>query len=112
MDKQRLPYATTSLILGIISIVTCICYGVIGLPLGIVAYMLGRKALRIYHEAPEQFRKEGNAAAGKILGAIGIVLNFIYLVLVIWIIYKVGWEAMQDPELLRERIDEMRLLHR
>ena len=94
------------------SILTCICYGIIGLPLGIVAYILGRKALQNYTEIPEAYRLEENAAAGKILGAIGIVVNVIYLLLVIWVTYQVGWDAMQDPEVLKERIEEMRLLQR
>ena len=46
MEKQKLPNATTSLVLGILSIVTCICYGVIGLPLGIIAFILGNKAMK------------------------------------------------------------------
>jgi len=112
MDKQRLPHATTSLVLGILSILTCICYGIIGLPLGIVAYVLGRKALHNYSENPEAYRLNRNAAAGKILGGIGIVVNLIYILLVIWVIYQLGWDAMQDPEVLKERIEEMRLLHR
>lgn len=112
MEKQQLPQATTSLILGILSIVTCICYGIIGLPLGIVAYILGRKALRNYSENPEAYRLEGNAAAGKILGAIGIVINVIYLILVIYVLSLIGWDALQDPEQLQQRIEEMRLLHR
>ena len=112
MEKQQLPQATTSLILGILSIVTCICYGIIGLPLGIVAYILGRKALRNYSENPEAYRLEGNAAAGQILGAIGIVINVIYLILVIYVLSLIGWDALQDPEQLQQRIEEMRLLHR
>ena len=44
MERQNLPNATTSLVLGILSIVTCLCYGVIGLPLGIIAVVLGNKA--------------------------------------------------------------------
>ncbi len=112
MDKQPLPHAKTSLALGILSILTCICYGIIGLPLGIVAYVLGRKALRNYSENPEAYRLNRNAAAGKILGGIGVVVNLIYILLVIWVIYQVGWDAMQDPEVLKERIEEMRLLHR
>jgi hypothetical protein len=40
MEKQSLPNAKVSLVLGIFSIVTCICYGIIGLPLGIAAFFL------------------------------------------------------------------------
>ena len=113
MNDKRLPHATTSLTLGILSILTCICYGIIGLPLGIIAYILGKKALRNYAENPDAYNLRGNAAAGKIFGAIGIIVNTIYLVLVIWVIYRCGgWDAIQNPELLKDCIEKMRLLHR
>ena len=38
MEKQKLPNATAVLVLGIASILTCCCYGIIGLILGIVAF--------------------------------------------------------------------------
>ena len=73
MERQSLPNATTSLILGILSVVTCICYGVIGLPLGIIAFVLGNKALKVYHENPKDYKGSGNANAGKKYTTIYIV---------------------------------------
>lgn len=107
MERQNLPNATVSLVLGILSIVTCLCYGIIGLPLGIIAFFLGNKALKEYAEAPENFKGEGNAKAGKITGIIGIILNAIYLLFVIWLINKIGWDAFQDPAVLQERVNEL-----
>lgn len=112
MEQERLPYATTSLVLGILSLATCICYGIIGLPLGIVAYVLGKKALKLFKEDPSKYNQEGNAAAGKILGMIGIIVNLLYILLVIWVLSKIGWDALQDPELLKQRVEEIRLLSR
>ncbi|WP_373940784.1 CCC motif membrane protein [Polaribacter sejongensis] len=66
MEKQNLPNATTSLVLGILSLVTCICYGIIGLPLGIIALVLGNKAIKEYNLNPENYNSVGNATAGKI----------------------------------------------
>ena len=37
MEQQKLPNATLILVFGIISIVTCCCYGIIGLIFGVVA---------------------------------------------------------------------------
>ncbi len=81
MERQKLPNATTSLVLGILSIVTCICYGVIGLPLGITAAILGHKATKAFKENPENYDSVGNATAGKITGIIGIILNTIFILL-------------------------------
>jgi hypothetical protein len=107
MERQRLPNAIISLILGIFSIVTCICYGIIGLPLGIAAFVLGNKALKVNRENQEEFKGSGNASAGKILGIVGIILNLIFLLVIIWLVYKIGWENFQDPDLIQQRINEV-----
>lgn len=107
MEKQNLPNATVALVLGILSILTCFCYGIIGVILGIVALLLGIKALKVYKENPEEYKGEGNAKAGKILGIIGIILGVIYLIFLIYIISKIGMDALGDQELMQERIKEL-----
>lgn len=107
MEKQTPSNGTASLVLGILSILTCICYGVIGLPLGIIAFFLGRNAEKEFRRYPDTYTSAGNGTAGKILGIIGIVLNLIYLSFIIWIIYKLGWDAFQDPQLLEERLQDL-----
>ena len=107
MERQSLPNATTSLILGILSVVTCICYGVIGLPLGIIAFVLGNKALKVYHENPKDYKGSGNANAGKALGVVGIILNLIFIVFIILAFSKIGLENLQNPELMQQRMNEI-----
>ena len=107
MERQSLPNATVSLVLGIFSILTCICYGVLGLPLGIVAFVLGNKALKAFNENPENYKSSGNASAGKVLGIIGIILNLTFLLIIVWAISKIGWENMQDQELMQQRMNEI-----
>lgn len=107
MERHALPNSTAALILGILSIVTCCCYGIIGLPLGIVALVLGNKAMKIYYEQPENYKGEGNAKAGKVLGIVGIILNVIFIAYIIWIISLLGWDALQDPQLLQQRLQEL-----
>ena len=53
--KQKLPNATAVLVLGILSILTCCCYGVIGLILGIVALVLASRDMKLYFENPESY---------------------------------------------------------
>ena len=107
MERQKLPNATTSLVLGILSLVTCICYGFIGLPLGIIAFILGNKAVKEFNENPENYDSVVNASAGKIMGIIGIILNTIYILTIVWVLYKIGWDAFQNPELMEQRIDDI-----
>jgi hypothetical protein len=107
MEKQTLPNSTVSLVLGIFSLVTCICYGVLGLPLGIAALILGNKALKVYRENPENYSGSGNASAGKILGIIGIILNLLFILVIVWAITKIGWENLQNPEIMQQRMNEI-----
>ena len=48
MEQQKLPNSTLILVFGIISIVTCCCYGILGLIFGIIAVVLANKALKLY----------------------------------------------------------------
>ncbi|MBO3097721.1 CCC motif membrane protein [Gelidibacter pelagius] len=96
MEKQQLPNATLILVFGIISIVTCCCYGIIGLPLGIIALVLANKATALYAANPEIYTGFQNVKTGKILAIIGIVLNGIYLIYAIWLFSTVGMEGIQN----------------
>ncbi|MCG1036442.1 CCC motif membrane protein [Polaribacter sargassicola] len=107
MERQSLPNATVSLVLGIFSILTCICYGILGLPLGITALILGNKAIKLNNANPEDYKGVGNATAGKILGIIGIVLNLTFLLFIVWIISKIGWDNLQNPEEAQQRMQEL-----
>ncbi|WKD86440.1 hypothetical protein KCTC32516_01815 [Polaribacter huanghezhanensis] len=106
MEKQKLPNSTTVLVLGIISIITCCCYGIIGLILGIIALVLANSAKKIYLETPENYTGYSNVTTGKILSIIGIILNLIYLGFIVYILTVIGWEALQDPTLLQEKMLE------
>ena len=98
MEKKQLPNATLILVFGIISIVTCCCYGVIGLPLGIVALVLAKKATALYATDPELYTGFQNVKTGKILAIIGIILNAIFLISVIWMYVSLGAEGIQEMQ--------------
>jgi hypothetical protein len=82
---QNLPNATAVLVLGIISIVGCFCYGIVGLITGIIALVLASKDNALLAQNPGVY-KEGsikNLRAGKICAIIGTSLSGIYLVVII-----------------------------
>jgi len=89
MEKRNLPNGTAVLILGILSIVTCCCYGFIGLTLGIIAVILANKDLKMYKESPELYLNYKNLNIGRILGVVGIVLSGIALILYVYL-YSLG----------------------
>lgn len=107
MEQQKLPNATLILVFGILSIITCCCYGFIGLILGVIAIVLAKKATQIYSENPELYTGYQNVKTGKILAIIGIVLSVLYLLVIFSIASMFGWEFLQDQELMQERVREL-----
>lgn len=107
MEKQQIPNGTLVLVMGILSIIGCCCYGLPGLIFGIVAIILAGKATKIYKEAPENYTGYGNVTAGKIMGIIGVIFSIITIGYMIWVISYFGWETLQNQELMQERIQDI-----
>ena len=107
MENQQLPNSTLILVMGILSIIGCCCYGIPGLIFGIVAIILGTKATNLYKQDPQLYTGYGNVKTGKIMGVIGVVLSVIVVIVVLWAIATLGWDAIGNEELMRERMEEM-----
>ena len=107
LTNQKLPNATAVLVLGILSILTCCCYGIIGLILGIIALVLAKKDTAVYNANPQAYSNYSNLNIGRILAIIGIALSVLYLIMTIWMFATFGLEGMQDQELMQQRIREM-----
>lgn len=95
MEQQKLPNSTIILVLGIVSIVTCCCYG-LGLIFGIVAIVMAGTATKEYMENPELYSGFKNVKTGKILSYIGIVLSVIYLAFTIYLYTTLGTEGIMN----------------
>jgi len=104
MEKQKLPNSTLILVFGILSIVTCCCYGVLGLIFGVIAIVMAKKATALYLENPEIYSGFQNVKTGKILSIIGIVLSAITLLVNIYFLVSVGQEGILEmqEEIMRE----------
>lgn len=102
--QQPLPNATAVLVLGIISIFACFCYGVPGLICGIIAIILANKSRRLYNSNPEAYTVSSlkNVNAGRICAIISIVLSLIFIAIVIAFIGSIGIEGLRDPERIKE----------
>ena len=96
MEQQKLPNSTLILVFGIVSIVTCCCYGVLGLIFGIIAVVMAKKATALYLENPEQYTGYQNVKTGKILAIIGNVLSLIYLIYIIWLFATLGMSGVMN----------------
>jgi len=102
--KIELPNATGVLVLGIFSIVTCCCYGVVGIICGIIALVLAKSATDLYVSDPGKYTESSykNMNAGKICAWIGIILSALFLIFTIVILVTIGLEGL-DPGSTYER---------
>ena len=79
------PNSTAVLVLGILSIVTCWCLGVVGLTLGIIALVLANKATKLYQTNPSEYSEASfkNMKAGRICAIVGTSLSALYVLYLI-----------------------------
>jgi hypothetical protein len=84
-QQQNLPNATAVLVLGIVSIAGCWCYGLVGLACGIIALVLSGKDMTLYRANAGRFTTASynNLKAGKICAIVGVVLSSLFVVYMI-----------------------------
>ena len=83
--QVALPNSTGVLVMGIISIATCWCYGIPGIALGIISLILGGKGKKLYNANPSMYTLSSykNLKAGHICGIIGLSLSAAYLLFIV-----------------------------
>jgi hypothetical protein len=98
--QRPLPNGTAVLVLGIISIVGCFCYGIAGIVCGIIALVLAGKDLKLYKADPGLYTAASlsNLKSGRICAIIGLSLSAVYLVVVIIYLFVVGTAILTHPQ--------------
>ena len=96
MERRNLPNATAVLVLGIMSILTCCCYGIVGIIFGAVALFLAQKDLKLYNAEPELYQNYSNLKIGRVLAIIGISLSAVYLLITIYMYAVIGEAGMLE----------------
>lgn len=86
------PNSVGVLVLGILSIVFCWCYGIISIILGIIAIVLSNQAEKIYQQNPGAYALASykNMKAGKICAIIGMSLAGLYILFLVVYFFIVG----------------------
>lgn len=94
-----LPNATAVLVLGILSIVMCFCYGIFGIVLSIIALVLASKDLAKFNLNPDQYTAGSlsNLKAGKVCSIIGLSLSAVYLIFIVIYVVFLGLAATTVP---------------
>ncbi|MBC8112428.1 MAG: DUF4190 domain-containing protein [Verrucomicrobia bacterium] len=108
MMPKPLPNSTTVLVLGILSIVLCCCYGIFGLISGAIAFILSNQDTKLYQANMQAYTEASykNLRAGRICAIIGIVLSALYVIAIVLTIAIFGFSALSDPEKLKEIIEQ------
>jgi len=103
--QTQVPNATGVLVLGIISIPSCFCYG-IGLICGIIALVLAKKGKGAYMLTPSKYTPSSysNLKAGKVCAIVGIILNApFFLITALALIIGAGL----NPEEIKEFLNNL-----
>jgi hypothetical protein len=92
-DNQQipLPNSTAVLVLGILSLVLCVFYGIMGVILGTIGLVLANKDLTLHRNMPERYTvaSYNNLKAGRICSIIGLSLGALFLVFAIIFVFFV-----------------------
>lgn len=101
------PNANTTLVLGILSIISCICYGLPGLIFALIALWISKYGERKYREQPGIYTLSSynNLIAGKTCAYIGLFFSSLYLliILIYLLLFGVGiFTALQMEDILRQ----------
>lgn len=95
-QRTQLPNATATLVLGILSIISCFCYGILGLILAIIALAISSKSVRMYKQDPDKYEGYGNLKAGRVTAIIGLVLSSLYFIFFIIYVLILGYAISLD----------------
>lgn len=105
METQKLPNATLSIVLGIISFIGCCCTsGIGGVILSGIALILAVKDQKTYAENPELYYNYNQVRTAKIIAIISLVLSLIIVLIYIYMLATGQLENMEEKYL--ELIEE------
>nr|WP_321222667.1 CCC motif membrane protein [uncultured Psychroserpens sp.] len=106
MENQKLPNATISMVLAILSFIGCCCTnGIGGLILSGVALFLVKKDEKTYAENPELYSNFQQVKTAKIIAIIGLVLSAIITLVLVYLLATGQYDEMTQQYM--QMIEEM-----
>lgn len=97
MELQKLPNATTAMVLSIIALVGCCCSsGILGVILAGIALFLIHKDQQLYNLNPEGYDNYSQLKNAKIIAIIAMVISLLNLVYLIYIVASGDWELQME----------------
>lgn len=91
-EKDALPNSTAVLVLGILSIVLCMAYGILGMILGGIGYYLSNKDKELLQLQPNAYTAQSisNMNAGRVCSLIGLIMGGLFFVFIVIVIFIIG----------------------
>lgn len=86
-ERRQAPNATSSLVLGILSI---LFHGFLSLVFSIVGLILSKQGLREYYRDPDAYDGYGSLNAGRILSILGLIKSILVVAAVVVILAIFG----------------------
>lgn len=106
MEQQKLPNATISIVLGIISFIGCCCTsGFGGVILSGIAFFLAKKDEKKYIENPDTYSNYSQVKTAKIIAIIGLILSLIIVAIYLYLMFTGQLDEMRDTYM--EMLEEM-----
>ena len=96
--QEDIPNSVGVLVMGIVSIATCWCYGIPGAVLGIITLILSKNANELYNANPNQYtlKSFNNLKAGKITAIIGLAISGLWVLYIIVVFLFYGFAALSE----------------
>lgn len=106
LEPQKPQYTTAILILSIASVICC-CVGGLGIIPATIALVLAIKSNKKYNANREAYTSNGAVIAGLVISIVGILLNLYFIVECIVMLNMIGWDSLNNPESLIEKLEEI-----
>lgn len=98
-SQSTLPNASTTLVLGIVSLVGCFLWGLPGLVCGIIGLILHKKDKALYLSNPSTYQESYKTAkAGYVCSLIGVILSsIVFAIIIFYFIFAIALFSTLNP---------------
>ena len=90
--SSKIPLANTTLVLAIVSVIGCVCYGFPGIILSVMAIVLYGRVKKVYLIHPAIYQESYNTArAGWIIAIISLFISIATTVYTVYVFYQLWY---------------------
>jgi ABC-type Fe3+ transport system permease subunit len=85
-QNEPVPNSTAVLILSILAVVTCLCYGILGIILAVIALFLYKKGHEAYSLNPGRYspRSYSSLTTGRAIAIVALIISVLYTIFLLY----------------------------